>query len=350
MQTIEFTTWFQSEAFKHLRKGIRHLSHLMDEQIQICNKGIYSPNKELPLEYLEFHIENCINSLKTNLLSELQQTCFSNKFTINIPRIPIDKPIKLDIENTLMQRAKLALAATNLHSLPQLAFLDIETDGTDINTANILQIAIIKPIIDPDCNSLSHFFTWSKYTLPWEGYTQKDNKAFHINKIGDKELKSAMDIDNAILHATFHLCNTVIVGYNINNFDIPILKRHCEIWEDPLFHKYSIDLYPAIWKDKKQKLKDAIKAYNLPANTNPHNAIADATCCIDLLNKVIEENELPNNEEDLLDLFSSPQNIWQHYGRNKIIDINPNHKEYSHLLYVTPTSSLKRKHSEISIT
>ena len=69
---------------------------------------------------------------------------------------------------------------------------------------------------------------------------------------------------------------------------------------------------------------------------------------MELLNEVIINNELPNTEDDLLDLFCSPQNIWQHYGRNKIIDINPDHKDYSHLLYATPASSLKRKHSEIS--
>jgi len=261
---------------------------------------------------------------------------------------PIDKPIKFNTRNTLMQRAKLTAVAHALHSLPQLAFLDIETDGTDINTANILQVAIIKPVIDPEHDSLSYFTTWSSYTLPWEGYTEKDNKAFHINHIGDKQLEKAIDIDDALMHIVFHLCHTVIVGYNVNKFDIPILKRHCDLFNEPLLYKYSIDLYPAIWKNKRQKLEDAIKAYNLPVNSNPHDAIADASCCIDLLSEVIERNELPNNEEDILELFSSSQNIWQNYGKNKIIDVNPDNKNYSHLLYQTPASSLKRKLSQIS--
>jgi DNA polymerase III epsilon subunit-like protein len=139
------------------------------------------------------------------------------------------------------------------------------------------------------------------------------------------------------------------VGYNVNSFDIPILKRHLEKYNEELYHKFSIDLYPACWKDKKQKLGDAIKAYNLPCNPKPHDALADASCCMDLLNEIIERNELPNNEDDLLDLFLSlDQNIWQHFRKLKIIDVNLNHKEYSHLLMMTPPSSLKRKHSEIS--
>jgi DNA polymerase III epsilon subunit-like protein len=319
----------------------------MDEQIQICKMENKFSTKEIPSEYLEFHAEKCINSFKINLLSELQQTSFSNKFTFGVKN-PIDRPLKLETGNTLMQRAKLSAATNALHSLPQLAFLDIETDGTNINTANILQIAIIKPILDSDHDSLSYFTTWSSYVLPWENYTEEDNSAFHINHIGTKQLETAMDIDMAIMHATYHLCNTVIVGYNVNNFDIPILKRHCDYYEEPLLYKYSIDLYPTIWKDKKQKLGDAIKAYNLPINSKPHDAMADASCCIDLLSEVIERNELPNIEEDLIDLFNSPQNIWQHYKKYKIIEVNSDHKNYSHLLYPTPTSSLKRKQSQIS--
>lgn len=347
MNLTEFSTWFQTKALQQLNNSIKQLNQLMDEQIQIHRMETYPSTKEIPPEYLEFQVERCIDSLKTNLLCELQQACFTKKFTLTVTN-PIEKPIKLYTGNTLMQRAKLSTSAHILQSLPQLAFLDIETDGTNISTANILQVAIIKPMVDTDYDSLCYYTTWSKYILPWEGYTQNDNKAFHINHIGEKELESAMDIEDALMHIVYHLCNTVIVGYNVNNFDIPILKRHCDKYKEPLLYKFSIDLYPAIWKNKKQQLGDAVKAYNLPINSNPHDATADASCCMDLLYEVIERNELPNNEEDLLELFSSPHNTWQHYARHNIIGVNPDHNNYSHLLYQTPASSLKRKVSQIS--
>jgi DNA polymerase III epsilon subunit-like protein len=347
MYLTEFSTWFQSKALKQLEQNIQQINTLMDEQFQVYKAESRPSTDEVPLEYLEFQVEKCLNSFKTNFLSTLQQTCLEKKFTIGIKN-PIDKPIKLSNSNTLMEKAKLSASSHIWHAFPQLAFLDLETDGIDIKTANILQIAIIKPIIDPEYNTLNYIKSWSQYILPWEGYTQKDNKAYHINNIGDKELKIALDIEEALMHASYHLCNTVIVGYNINQFDIPILKRHCDKHNELLLYKYSIDLYPAIWKNKKQKLQDALNAYNLPINSNPHNATADATCCMDLLYEVFERNELPNNEEDLLDLFNTPQNIWQYYGRQKIIDINPDHKDYSYLLYQTPASSLKRKLSEIN--
>jgi DNA polymerase III epsilon subunit-like protein len=344
-QLLEFSSWFETKALVNLKQSIKKFNQLIDEQIQI--HYMENTNKEIPSDYLKFQIESCINSFKINLLSDLEHTCLLNKFTFKT-KVPIDKPIKLKTENTLMQRAKLNTATNALYSLPQLAFLDIETDGTNINTANILQIAIVKPIIDSEYNTLSYFTTWSKYVRPWKSYTQQDNKAFHINHIGDKELENAFEIDEAILYANYHLYNTVIVGYNINNFDIPILKRHCEEFKYTMNYKYSIDLYPAIWKNKKQTLEGAIKTYNVQTNPNPHDATADASCCIDLLTEIIERNELPNNEEDLLDLFNSSENIWQHYKKNKIIDINSD-GEYSYLIYPTPASSLKRKLSEISI-
>ena len=348
MHSIEFSNWFQTKALQHLKQCLKQFNQTMAEQIQSYNIEYENSIKTVPSEYLTFQAENCINSFKTNILSDLQQACFSTKFTIDV-KDPIDKPIKLQTRNTLMEKARMTATAHAFHALPQLAFLDIETDGLNINTANILQIAIIKPIIHPEFDSMSYFTSWSAYVLPWEGYTEKDNKAFHINKIGNKELQTAYDLEEALMFAVFHLCDTVIVGYNINNFDIPILQRFCHKYNEPLLYKYTIDLYPAIWKNKKQKLADAVKAYNLPPNTNPHDAMADANCCIELLSEVIDKNELPNNEEDFLNLFNSENNNWQHFGRpNRIVDINPDNKEYVHLLYQTPASSLKRKLSQIS--
>jgi DNA polymerase III epsilon subunit-like protein len=347
MHSIEFSNWFQTKALLQLKQSMQQLEQIIDEQMQVYNIECKNPTNVISPEYLEFQVERCINSFKTNILSELQQACFNNKFITNVKNT-VDRPIKLLTGNTLMQRAKLSAAAHALQFLPQLAFLDIETDGTNIETANILQVAIIKPVIDSEHDTLSYFTSWSSYVLPWVGYTQKDNKAYHVNQIGDKQLKSALEIEDALMHVVYHLCHSVIVGYNVNQFDIPILKRHCDIHNEPLLYKYSIDLFPAIWKNKKQKLGDAIKAYNLPVNSNPHDAMADASCCIDLLSEVIDRNELPNNEDDLLDLFNSSQNIWQHFKKLKIIDVNSDHKDYAHLLYPTPQSSLKRKLSEIS--
>jgi len=347
MQYIDFTTWFEPKALQQMKQTIVQLNQLIDEQMQIYKSESNPQTNEVPSEYLEFQLERCLDSLKINILYEFKQASLNKKF-ITWDKNPIDKPIKLHTNNSLMQIAKLAASAHSFEALPQLAFIDLETDGINIETANILQIAIIKPIIHPIHDSLHYLKTFSSYILPYKGYSQEDNKAFHINHIGEKQLKSALLMEDIAPHIAYQLYHTILVGYNINSFDIPILKRHLIKYEEELIHNFSIDLYPACWKDKKQKLGDAIKAYNLSNNPNPHDAMADASCCMDLLNELIERNELPNNEDDLLDLFNSPQNIWQHFRRNKIIDINPNNKNYSHLLVTTPSSSLKRKLSEIS--
>jgi len=349
MQPINFTIWFETKALQLLKQSIDHLNLLMDEQIQIYKKDCKPKTNHIPLEYLQFQAEKCLESFKINMMTQLKQACFSHKF-ITHDTYPVDKPIKLNTNNTLLQRARLSLSSYNFESLPQLAFVDIETDGTDVNSANMLQIAIVKPIIDSKHESLNYIIAFKTYILPYPNYTQKDNKAYHINHIGDKELKSAMPIEEAAIKIASHLEDAIIIGYNVNSFDIPIIKRQLLRHHFLIFYKFSIDLYPACWKNKKQRLEDAIKAYNLFYNVKPHDAMADAECCIDLLNELIERHELPNTENELLELFSSSDNIWKNHKKYKIIDINSEHYNYSHLLLPTPASSLKRKHSQISTT
>jgi DNA polymerase III epsilon subunit-like protein len=351
MQYTEFTSWFESKALLLLKQSIATLNNTIDQQTQIHKKEhIKNITNDLPNEYLEFQVTRCLESFKSNLLCELQQATCKRKFFTQ-DKYPVDMPIRLySKRTTLLEKAKLFAMAHTLENLPQLAFLDLETDGVNVQTTNILQVAIVKPIIHSKHDSLHQYKTWSSYIMPYLNYNEKDNGAFHINHIGDKELCSGPLMEDAAEYISELLKDTVIVGYNVNNFDIPILKRHLNAYEHPLHHKFSIDLYPACWKNKKQKLNDATLAYNLQSNPNPHDALADANCCVDLLSELIERNELPNNEEDLLDLFNSPNNIWQHFNKYKIIQVNEDHQSYSHLLYNTPptTQQLKRDHSYIN--
>jgi DNA polymerase III epsilon subunit-like protein len=347
MRHTEFTSWFKSKTMHHLKQCVDHLNNIIDLQIQVHKLEIDYKTNDIPPDYLEFQVERCLDSFKSSIMFEVKKACFTQTFyrwDIN----SIDSPIVLNTGNTLLQKAKLASMAHSIESIPQLAFLDLETDGLNLQTCNILQIAIIKPIVDPDFETLNHIKTFNKYILPYNGYSEQDNKAFHINQIGDQQLKHALWMETVADAVAKLLEDTVIVGYNSNSFDIPILKRHLNECNTQLLHKFSIDLFPACWKNRKQKLADAIKAYNLNDNPNPHNAEADASCCMDLLSELIERNELPNTESELLDLFNSENNTWQHYKKLKVIDINPDHHKYSHLLVTTPPLTLKRNYSTMS--
>ena len=93
---------------------------------------------------------------------------------------------------------------------------------------------------------MSYYNTMSIYVLPWKGYTEIDNDALKINHIGNKKLKIAIITEEALKLAANHLSHTVIMRYNVNNFDIPILQRHFKKYNLSLLHKYFIDLYLAI--------------------------------------------------------------------------------------------------------
>ena len=123
-----------------MAQSIQQMTEIMSQHIQYCyNIECDTSVTGLPPKYLTLQAENCINFFKTNLLSELQQACFTKQFSIEIEKSH-NMSIKLNTYNTLMQRAKMTAITHALHALPQLVFLDIETDGLDIKTANILQI------------------------------------------------------------------------------------------------------------------------------------------------------------------------------------------------------------------
>jgi DNA polymerase III epsilon subunit-like protein len=346
MQYTDFTMWLESKAQELIKNAINNVSKTIDHQVQAYKACSHDPLRELPSDYLEFQVQSCLDIFKTSLLNEFKEANNTTKF-ICFNKHPTKKYPTDAYTNPLLHRARLENALPTLENLPDLAFLDIETDGLNKDTANILQIAIIKPYPNPRDNDVCYSNIFSAYVLPYASYSQKDNSAYHINHIGDDELlwkaNSLEDLADTIQEL---LQDTVIVGYNVNDFDIPILIKHFNKIDKEFNYKFSIDLYPACWKNKKQKLDDAITAFNTFKNTNPHDALADATTCIDLLHELVKRNQLPSLEKDLVDLYFSPQNLWHH--SKKIINLNPKYPKYSDLLIPTPQSSLKRKHSQLS--
>jgi len=351
MQYTDFNMWLESKALEQLKNTLNNLSHTIDQQLQAYKSYSTNPLRELPLEYLEFHTQSCLETFKNNVLDQLKEAYKTTKF-ICFDKHPTKEHTSDIFSNSLLHRARLEAATPTLNKLPQVAFLDIETDGVNVETTNILQLGIIKPYPNPTNEPTPYLIKYSTYILPHAGYSEKDNKAHHINHIGDDELLKAEPLEDVADTIQELLQDTVIVGYNVNNFDIPILIRHLDKLDKELNYKFSIDLYPACWKNKKQKLEDAIKAYNTFKNTNPHDALADAITCMDLLDELVKRDELPSAEKDLVDLYFSPQNLWHHSKQTKkIINLNPKHMNYLDLLISTPQSSqssLKRKHSQIS--
>jgi DNA polymerase III epsilon subunit-like protein len=346
MYYTDFNIWFQTKATQCLNQNINNLFNLVDRQQQIVSTNQQVNSNILPAEYLLFQVQHCLENFKSTMLNELKYATQTNNF-ISWEKDPLDEDLFETIPNSLIQRARVDSIAPVLNNLQKLAFIDVETDGTNIQTANILQISIVMPKCYP--NQLSCMQTYSRYILPYKGYTQQDNKAYNINFIGDNELKTAITPEAAAWNISILLQDAILVGYNINSFDIPLIKKLLNEYNEPLQWKFSIDLYPACWKNKKQKLADAIKAYNLADNLNPHDATADANCCVDLLRELVRKGELPGNEEDLIDLLNSPENTWQHFRKLNIIEVNADNEDYSYLLVKTPPATLKRKYSDISV-
>jgi uncharacterized protein YprB with RNaseH-like and TPR domain len=198
---------------------------------------------------------------------------------------------------------------------PQAAFIDLETDGLDVNTCNILSIAIVKPTP----NAENPYEVWSTYIKPHPFYTEDDNDAFEINNIGNADLEQGKSFQSVAHTIYAKLYRTILSGYNIHKFDLPILKRHMEKADYYLPYETSVDLYPSIWKNTRQNLETSLQLFDLPIK-NLHTAEGDAVSCLLLLNAVYDTDILPKTFDDVQMLLKSKDNHWRN---TKLVDINP---------------------------
>jgi DNA polymerase III epsilon subunit-like protein len=339
--TLEVMPWLIKTAIKDLEEHLDQIYSSLDEHTQILNKKFDPDNHTtLPQDYFELLLSRNLDNFKISIMETVKLKGYDKTFTMRNVQ-PIKKAVMLNKESdSLLDMVRLENISYYLQGFPQLAFLDIETDSVNIDTANILQVAIIKPVLDSNHTSLNHLETFNQYILPHPKYKQKDNLAYHVNKIGDKELSMAKPMSLVSDTISSFISNTIIVGYNSNKFDIPILKRHLEANNAQMFHRLSLDLYPACWKNSKQNLSSALEAHN-ETNFKPHDAASDASCCIELLTALLKKYMIPSNEEELICLFKQPRNTWK--NNLKVVEINPNFP-------LVERPNFKRRHSQISTT
>jgi DNA polymerase III alpha subunit (gram-positive type) len=212
-----------------------------------------------------------------------------------------------------------------IEGLNNLAFIDLETDGLSPDKNNILQVAIITNNEDHTLNK------WVRYVLPKHYTSEKDNQAYHINKIGWDKLKNAKSIMHYWPTIKTLLKDRIVIGYNIHKFDLPFINYHARLDGYELEYSYSIDLYPATWKKRQgQKLIDALNLYKIPL-TNAHDALGDIEPCIELMANLATDGIIPQNIPDLEELIISPDNFWKD---TRIVQKGPNTTEL-----ITPPGS-----------
>ncbi|HVB03878.1 MAG TPA: 3'-5' exonuclease [Chitinophagaceae bacterium] len=193
-----------------------------------------------------------------------------------------------------------------------LAFIDLETTGTNIATDRIVEIALVK--IMPDGSRL----TKVKRINPGIPISEQSTA---IHGITDEDLKNCKTFKELANELKQFLENCDIAGYNSNRFDFPMLVEEflrAGITFDAGNRKL-IDVQKIFHQMEKRTLGAAFKFYCDKELDNAHSAEADAHATLEILQAQVDRYpELKNDIESLAEFTKEEDYV--DFGRRMIME------------------------------
>jgi DNA polymerase III subunit epsilon len=166
-----------------------------------------------------------------------------------------------------------------------LVWIDLETTGVDISTDKIVQVAAIR--VKPNGKIAKK--TWlvnPGIPIPAE--------ATAIHGITDEMVKDQPTFDRIAQTVASAIGEHVICGYNIDRFDLPLLRR--EMYDGGVrFHKdhetVTLDVMKLVGKLFSRKLGAMYERYVGEELVDSHDAYEDAKATMILLGEMIKQEE-----------------------------------------------------------
>ncbi len=333
-----FEEWFkESSAMKRIPLIIKEREEriLWQKRLQALDQGrlkTVDHNDSTPQVFMldsqeaQYHVLAIMKTVEKELLTELIVHYMDSSIAIQdkewnkqedkrkIPIPAFTKPISYRSIPQLLAATEID---SKLISFSNLVALDLETDGLGHN-CNILQISLVRLRIDKQ-SKMPKFEDYTSYTLPHPGYkVDETGKAFQVNEISNKALSTAPLFKEVIADILNWTRGATLVGFNIHNFDLPILRNHLVKYNpnNKLEHALSIDLAQHFWKYHPRTLQTALATYNSPmAKECLHDAYSDAYASLSLLSKLVEKEELPSNSFEVKNLILSEDNEGSRKGQ-----------------------------------
>jgi DNA polymerase III epsilon subunit-like protein len=342
--------WFSNTLQQETKTTIKEINtELYHDLQQITDLKMSEIDSEIPKYFIKHYIDKFCHLIATRLNSQLTHSTTTNitkHITPTINPYLRKKYISHECElhdiippDFLLEPSystdftKSFNGFTNYYK--KLAFIDLETDSLDIDKANILQISIIIP------NEESYYIL-NSFVKPSEEYRINENSpSFKVNRITQKNIENARTFDDMAVDIAHVLYNTTLVGFNIHNYDLPILTRHfLKSRVKYTSWTFSIDLAQNYWKHHRLTLENALKEHNLDPIVDPHNALSDASACIRLLSKMIEKQQLPNSFNEMINFIEKAKKENSHKD-SKIIraNFNARHPWISKMWRIFPSNS-----------
>lgn len=185
-----------------------------------------------------------------------------------------------------------------------IAFIDLETTGVSLSTDRIVEIAIIKLLVD-GTRQVKRKLLNPQIPIPKE--------SSDIHGITDDMVKDAPTFKQAGNEIKMFIENCDLGGYNSNRFDIPILMEEFlrAGMEMDLSTRKMIDVQHIFYTMEPRTLSAAYKFFCQKELIDAHSAEADVDATIEvLMAQLVKYDSLGNTVDSILNLI----------GEDKIVD------------------------------
>jgi len=186
----------------------------------------------------------------------------------------------------------------NLNLKRPLAFIDLETTGTNIISDRIVEIAVLR--ILPNGGKASKEWRVNP-TVPIPAEVTR------VHGIKDEDVKDCPTFNDLAKEIYAFLSNSDIAGYNSNRFDIPLLIEEftrAGVTMD-LTSRKLVDVQNIFHKMEKRTLGAAYKFYCDKNLENAHSAGADTHATYEVLKAQLDKYPDLVNDVDALAQFTS---------------------------------------------
>lgn len=160
---------------------------------------------------------------------------------------------------------------------------DIETTGLNPHTNAILEIGAVQ------FKERELINTFHTLINPGEGV---ENAAAAINNITSEMLQGQPSIAEALPRFVSFVADTVLVGHNVYNFDIPFVRTHLARLSLPPLYNHIADTYTLARKvfpiAPYYSLKELAISLSIEQH-DAHRALDDAITCRKLFHRIVEE-------------------------------------------------------------
>lgn len=182
-----------------------------------------------------------------------------------------------------------------------LAFLDLETTGTDRTTDRIVEVAIVR--LDPD----GSIETLDMRVQPG---VRIPREATAVHGISNEDVAGAPRFAEIAPRVSAFLDSADLAGYNLRVFDLPVLAKEFERARHPfsLDGRRVVDAQTIYFKKEPRDLASAVRAFAGREHARAHSALADAVATAEVLAGQLERYlDLPRGLDGLHDFSLPPE-------------------------------------------